>query len=275
MPSTEEVINQAIADFDNIEAAIKECGIDVPDGTDTSEYGNLIKKVSNADMSEYVKNTDYATADKGGVVKVENFIRGLQMVDGVLSVYGAEREQINSKVSVITPITPSHFDYALSKGTHQTMGDDYNVNALISGKFMDGAKGQLPVSYDAVKSYIENNCIKNDDSATLETAGVVKVAKSGNTYGIILNSNGVLQIAAATKNDITPKTNQNKPITPANLEYAVEVCTNQDSTATLTEAQLKLPPSTQYLKDVIGNIENALDELHAYAQALVNGGSTE
>lgn len=92
--------------------------------------------------------------------------------------------------------------------------------------------------------------VKNTDYATLDKAGVVKAATSGNTYGVIMNSNNILQIAGATKNDITLKANQNKPITPANLEYAVEVCTNQDIESELTEAQLKLPPSTQYLRDV-------------------------
>lgn len=271
MASLEENITRTISDFDDIEAAIEEKGVAVPYDTDTSEYGNLIRSIpQNGVLSdEYVKNTDYATAEKGGVVKVENFIRGLQMVDGVLSVYGAEREQINSKVSVITPITPSHFDYALSKGTHQDMSEDYDTAKFQSGKFMDGAKGQLPASYDAVKNYVDGKT----EMATLENAGIVKVATSGNTYGIIQNSNGVLQIAAANKNDITPKANQNKPITPATIEYAVEVCTNQDSEAELTEQQLKLPPSTQYLKDVVGSIETALDNIIAIQNSLIGGGS--
>lgn len=45
MASLEENIKQAISDFDDIEAAIKEQGIDVPDGTDTSEYGNKIRQI--------------------------------------------------------------------------------------------------------------------------------------------------------------------------------------------------------------------------------------
>lgn len=43
MATLEENINQAIADFDDIEAAIEELGIDVPTGTDTSAYGALIR----------------------------------------------------------------------------------------------------------------------------------------------------------------------------------------------------------------------------------------
>ncbi len=45
MATLEENINQAIADFDDIEAAIVEQGVEVPSGTDTSEYGNLIRSI--------------------------------------------------------------------------------------------------------------------------------------------------------------------------------------------------------------------------------------
>lgn len=45
MATLEENIQQAIADFDDIEAAIKEQGVEVPSGTDTSEYGNLIRSI--------------------------------------------------------------------------------------------------------------------------------------------------------------------------------------------------------------------------------------
>lgn len=45
MATLEENINQAIADFDDIESAIEEQGVDVPAGTDTSEYGNLIRSI--------------------------------------------------------------------------------------------------------------------------------------------------------------------------------------------------------------------------------------
>lgn len=45
MANLEDTINQAIADFDEIENAIEEMGIDVPAGTDTKEYGSLIRKI--------------------------------------------------------------------------------------------------------------------------------------------------------------------------------------------------------------------------------------
>ena len=44
MATLEQNIKQAIADFDDIEAAIEELGVDVPYGMDTKEYGNLIRQ---------------------------------------------------------------------------------------------------------------------------------------------------------------------------------------------------------------------------------------
>lgn len=45
MATLEENINQAIADFDDIKAAIEEQGVEVPNGTDTSEYGNKVRSI--------------------------------------------------------------------------------------------------------------------------------------------------------------------------------------------------------------------------------------
>lgn len=40
----EQIINQAISDFDDVKAALEENGIDVPYDTDTSTYGNMVRK---------------------------------------------------------------------------------------------------------------------------------------------------------------------------------------------------------------------------------------
>lgn len=45
MPTLEENINKVIEDLDNIQTAIEESGVEVPYGTNTSEYGALIKQV--------------------------------------------------------------------------------------------------------------------------------------------------------------------------------------------------------------------------------------
>lgn len=62
MATLEENINQAIADFDDIKAAIEEQGGEVPSGTDTSEYGNKIRTLpvggGNSPIKYVESNTD-------------------------------------------------------------------------------------------------------------------------------------------------------------------------------------------------------------------------
>ncbi len=54
MGTIKETIQQAIADFNNIETAIEESGVDVPYGTDTSEYGNKVREVYSKGISDGV-----------------------------------------------------------------------------------------------------------------------------------------------------------------------------------------------------------------------------
>ena len=63
MATLEENINQAIADFDDIEAAITEQGVEVPDGTDTSEYGNLIRSIQGGGSTCPIKYVESDTSN--------------------------------------------------------------------------------------------------------------------------------------------------------------------------------------------------------------------
>ena len=51
----EKLINQAIADFDDIKAAIEEKGVNVPKGTDTKEYGGLIRNIPQVGGAGYTE----------------------------------------------------------------------------------------------------------------------------------------------------------------------------------------------------------------------------
>lgn len=67
MASLEENITQAISDFDDIEKAIEESGIEVPYGTDTSEYGNLIRQASGGKVDQ-TYNPESENAQSGVAV---------------------------------------------------------------------------------------------------------------------------------------------------------------------------------------------------------------
>ena len=71
-------------------------------------------------LSEYVKNTDYATNDgtTAGVVRVRNNnYSGLYIGNnGELQVYSAGNTDIDNKTSEVKPITPKVLDYAIKRG---------------------------------------------------------------------------------------------------------------------------------------------------------------
>ena len=70
----EDVINQAITDFDEIKAAIVSKGVAVPKGTDTKEYGNLIRSIPQEGGEGY--NEGYNVGYAKGQIAKENEILG-------------------------------------------------------------------------------------------------------------------------------------------------------------------------------------------------------
>lgn len=146
------------------------------------------------------------------------------------------------------------------------LGDNLYIRATnVPDYWWDGSAAQ-PLETQKVDL---TEYVKNTDYATEDKAGIIKVAKNS-VYGVYSDANNLLRIYPASPTDIKNKTNNTRPITVNHLEYAVEVCTNQDINAELTEAQLKLPPSTQSVKDSIGNIESVLDSAIALCDSYLS-----
>ena len=59
--SLKENIKQAISDFDEIEKALAENGINIPEGVDTKEFANLVRRLGNSIGA--VTLTKYTKAD--------------------------------------------------------------------------------------------------------------------------------------------------------------------------------------------------------------------
>lgn len=59
MATLKNNIYQAISDFNDIEAAIEESGVDVPYDTDTSEYGDLVRQAVSNVKGVYNADTHY------------------------------------------------------------------------------------------------------------------------------------------------------------------------------------------------------------------------
>ena len=89
--------------------------VDVPDYWWDGEKAQQLE-TQKVDLSAYVKNTDYATANKYGVVKVTNSWGIGQNDSAGLYVMSAYEHQIDAKTSNYNPIVPSKLDYAVKVG---------------------------------------------------------------------------------------------------------------------------------------------------------------
>ena len=112
---------------------------------------------------------------------------------------------------------------------------------------------------------------KTDYAVDNGNAGIVKTA--GVSYGIQTGANGLIFVKAASRYEIEQKTALYKPITPDNLDYAVKVGMTTN-TIVLTAEEKAAAQAWLGVTDLVGDISSALDELHTYAQNLVNGGAS-
>jgi hypothetical protein len=154
---------------DDINAIANEVISNTEKKADRSELPTKVSQLEND--TNYVTNTDYATADVGGVVKVGQYQKGLYIIPDTkqLSIYGAEKNDVETKTTSPRPILPYRVDYAVSKSTHQTMDDEYDTTTMyVNDASMVGAQGQLPASYNAVKGYVDDGLSTKADKADLD-----------------------------------------------------------------------------------------------------------
>lgn len=82
-------------------------------------------KTIEVDLSEYVKNTDYAESTKPGIVKAV-YTHGLSMTsDGLLHISRAGENEINQKTSQFRPIVPFILDYAVMKALTNPLNHEW------------------------------------------------------------------------------------------------------------------------------------------------------
>mgnify|MGYP002767288338 CR=1 FL=1 len=100
-------------------------------GTDWSNWETLM---FNSNLTNYVKNTDYATKTKGGVVRIgDSSAVGLAINStGAIYIVNANSNQIDSRNNTYNPITPSNLDYAVRSVYPETKTtiDTIDVNTI-------------------------------------------------------------------------------------------------------------------------------------------------
>lgn len=96
--------------------------------SDTIYGGTTATPVPFADLTDYVKNTDYATKDKAGVVKVDS-ANGVAMNNEKLYIMGATNANITNRETV-RPITPKNLEFAVKSVTYDKAEIDTKIGDI-------------------------------------------------------------------------------------------------------------------------------------------------
>lgn len=148
--------------------------VNVPDYWWDGEKAQQLE-TQKVDLSEYVKNTDYATSEKGGVVKTLSSYGISTVTNGFIAINASSKNDILNKTSQNKPIVPFNIDYAVKTGV--------TTNTI---ELTDDEKTSARTWLGAVGS---------TDYATSVKAGIVKgsnyycanVNRDGNFYSVILD----------------------------------------------------------------------------------------
>lgn len=188
-------------------------------------------------LEEYVKKTDYANANIGGVVKIGSTYNGISIdADGVIGCYGAEKANIDGRNSR-KPICPTIMDYAIKVGltTNKETWEEEEKQA---------AREQLGVGI-----------------ATYKTAGLLKPSS---WTGIMLSNatDGTIALVDCTQGHIDDKGNAGNriAITTKLLDYAVKKALTDCKTTTWTDEEKAAA------RELLGTIEaKTSDRTSVYA----------
>lgn len=165
----------------------------------------LSDKVGTSDLTDYVKNTDYGTSSKVGVVRAG---QGLAVnPTGAMYISQAAQVDIDSRTNTFKPIT----SYVLNAAVKAALTDAKRISDLTDDEKVN-ARGVI----GALGSSDLDSYVKDTDYATTDKAGIIRVGA-----GFKIVNGTTLYPLMATNADIDTRTDEYEPIVPANLDYAV------------------------------------------------------
>lgn len=198
------------------------------------------------DLTDYVKNTDYATHTKGGVVRINGSFGITEYYDGIIGVTTPTEEEINDKVKY-KPLTPFFIDKVIQVGL-TTNSLEWTDEQKQLARALIGAVGQT-------------------DYATDSKAGIVR-ASSNSGYGIGITTENILKTVPANENQIKAKTSNYMPIVPATLDKAIKIGLTTN-TETFTDEE---KANARNLIDAVGNNDYATNDKAGIVKISDTGG---
>ena len=152
--------------------------------------GTKLKAVSS---DGYVKNSDYVTSSKYGVMKPGN---GLVSTNGVVSVTSATSQMIDNKTNGNYPITPANLDYAVRSVLPKT-ADTIPSTLVANTEYYAGELAMVSFALPTTGKLGQYCFVKFDSGATATTltvtgsyAGDIPTPVANKTYEILATWNG-------------------------------------------------------------------------------------
>lgn len=114
----EESAEYAYTNDDDFISLLKEQGY-----VQVGYYKLSALETQKVELTDYVKNTDYATSLKAGVLKASTTFGVNVATNGFIAIICATTNEIDEKTNIYKPITPSNLDYAVKSvvGGHVTL----------------------------------------------------------------------------------------------------------------------------------------------------------
>lgn len=154
------------------------------------------------DLTNYVKNTDYATNTTGGIVKINPYT-GINIVNGTLMVQRAQNDEILSKTQKFKPIVPDNLDLAVKTSVTTntiTLTDDEKTAARTWLGAVGTTDYGTSIKAGLIKGYHASGFSVNSVG---EAYAVTKTLEQYNTaYDMLFVSKGTLD---NIKNDLVKR----------------------------------------------------------------------
>lgn len=173
----------------------------------SGEFSGWQERPTSEDLVDFVKNTNYATASKGGVVKVSPDLGISIGAAGSLLTTKASAAQIASRINDYVVIVPANLNAAVKAALSDTNRiSDMTDEEKTAAREVIGASGEVNLT----------DYVKNTDYASTSKAGIIRIGA-----GFKIVNGTTIYPLMATDTDIDARTNEYEPIVPANLDYAV------------------------------------------------------
>lgn len=301
MATLEENINQAIADFDDIEAAIKEQGVDVPAGTDTSEYGNKIRQISGGGASDCP--IKYVESDSDNIKYLRDLESGTYVLYGKFRPYNGSTSTCTFStgmlVSIIRNTSISYVQIFYSKNNTiqycEITDDTYErkdaklINMESTANLTTSVdENSDDTHYPSAKAVYDALGIRRLESLDTENKKFMRDIESGyylmhgyfepypNSHTTVILDTMCVSVVRVDEGS------QLMAFSPLNFKircYEILVDDTVEDGFVFNSWRINLldleplPNKVTELETQVGDIETVLDELHNYAQALINGGA--